>query len=32
MLIRIIQKLNAIQRLYDIKEDCKYGRNNEDGR
>ena len=25
------EKLNAIQSLYDIKEDCKYGRNNEDG-
>ena len=24
-------KLNAIQKLYDIKEDYKYGRNNEDG-
>lgn len=24
-------KLNAIQKLYDIKEDYKHGRNNEDG-
>lgn len=26
------EKLNAIQRLYDIKEDCKYGRNNPEGK
>ena len=26
------EKTNAIQRLYDIKEDCKYGRNNLEGK
>ena len=26
------EKLNAIQRLYDIKEDCKYGRNSLEGK